>query len=662
MLKTYEVFLKHASLDNVAWHEFLCTVSNYFKKPTHWQIRLICQNQTLHYYLVSQVDLPVSLGLMDFLLKPVEGIELDISTSKNRGLYNNNYTDNFATITQDLMRRQYQVKSATINLYGWKSILTGRICIYYQCANHQFSKQLLLFAPAKFLSLDFTKYKSFTYKKFPKYLKLDKAYKLFQASSDQAILAVDTFPYSDQTLYLRHQDYSFAKHSLVIGSSGSGKSKFLASFIDKIYRADSAHYKVVVIDPHDALYQDCTNVASRTVLNFQDLDGGIDLFQCEISDINAGVELMLTLFHSLINDSYNGRLERVLRYTAYLLIVARQFSFLTLRQLLLDLEYRNKVLSRYQAQLPTSVAHFFLTDFNELKSQSYNDAIAPIVAFIDEMQMVPVFNSEHKLPNLAHTVQANFLSIFSLNRLKLGNKVTQTIAGLLMQQLFLLAEQKLDQHLIIIIDEISVVENPILARFLAEMRKYNTSVILAGQYFDQINANLRSAIFANVANYYLFRTSRRDAELLTANLKIKVEGSNDPEDALGLLTGLKQRECLVQASTDQEILPIFKARTTDFVTHSGAPLPTNAALSPIDARPPSSAPTLPPPKISPAPTNLLEQPFDFTNLQKFSPTLSPPKPPQNPVNLNNKFYSDENITDFIKIFSTSRKIKPGENK
>ena len=614
MLKTYEIFLKHASLDNVAWHEFLCTVSNYFKKPTHWQIRLVCQNQTLHYYLVSQVDLPVSLGLMDFLLKPAEGIELDISTSKNRGLYNNNHTDNFATITQDLRRRQYQVNSATIDLYSWKSILTGRVCIYYQRANHQFSKQLLLFAPAKFLSLDFTKYKSFTYKKFPNYLKLDKAYKLLQAFSDQAILAVDTFPYSDQTLYLRHQDYSFAKHSLVIGSSGSGKSKFLASFIDKIYRADSAHYKVVVIDPHDALYQDCTNVASRTVLNFQDLDGGIDLFQCEISDINAGVELMLTLFHSLMNDSYNGRLERVLRYTAYLLIVARQFSFLTLRQLLLDLEYRNKVLSQYQSQLPTSVTHFFLTDFNELKSQSYNDAIAPIVAFIDEMQMVPVFNSERKLPNLAHTVQANFMSIFSLNRLKLGNKVTQTIAGLLMQQLFLLAEQKLDQHLIIIIDEVSVVETPILARFLAEMRKYNTSVILAGQYFDQISANLRSAIFANVTNYYLFRTSRHDAELLTTNLKIKVEGSDDPEDVLGLLTGLKQRECLVQVGADQEILPIFKARTTDFVARG-------STLHAFDTTPPPSAPALPPPKINPPPINLLEQPFDLTNLQKFSPTL-----------------------------------------
>lgn len=649
MIKTYEIFLKHASLNNMAWREFLCAVSNYFKKPTHWQIRLACQNQTLHYYLVSQVDLPVSLGLMDFLLKPVDGIELDISTSKNRGLYNNNHTDNFATITQDLRRRQYQVKSTTINLYSWKSILTGRICIYYQRAHHQFSKQLLLFAPAKFLSLDFTKYKSFTYKKFPKYLKLDKAYKLLQASSDQAILAVDTFPYSDQTLYLRHRDYSFAKHSLVIGSSGSGKSKFLASFIDKVYRADSARYKVVVIDPHDALYQDCINVASRTVLNFQDLDSSIDLFQCEISDINAGVELMLALCRSLMNDNYNGRLERVLRYTAYLLIVAGQFSFLTLRQLLLDLEYRNKILSQYQAQLPTSVAHFFLTDFNELKSQSYNDAIAPIVAFIDEMQMVPVFNSEYKLPNLAHTVQANFLSIFSLNRLKLGNKVTQTIAGLLMQQLFLLAEQKLDQHLIIIIDEVSVMENPILARFLAEMRKYNTSVILAGQYFDQISTNLRSAIFANVTNYYLFRTSRHDAELLTTNLKIKAEGSDDPEDALGLLTGLKQRECLVQVGADQEILPIFKARTTDFIARG-------STLHAFDATPHTSAPKLPPP------INLLEQPFDFTNLQKFSPTLDPPKPPQNPVNLNNKFYSDENITDFIKNFSTSRKIKPGETK
>lgn len=642
MTYTYEIFLKHAQIDNTAWHEFLCAVSAYFKQPAHWQIGIELRDQTLHYYLTSTETLPVSLGLIDFLLKPADRRNFDTLQTKSRGLYHNKCVDNFATIAQDLRRRQYQMDFALLDLYSWKTLLTGNIKIYYQHSSQYFSKQLFLFAPASFLSLDFIKYKSFLFKKFPKYLKIDKIRPLLQQSSEQALLAIDPFPYFDQALFLCHQDYEFAKHSLVLGSSGSGKSKFLASFIDKIYRTQPEQYKIVVIDPHDALYQDCADIESRAVIDFQDLENSIDLFQCQIADINAGVELMLTLFRSLINDNYNGRLERVLRYTVYLLIVAQKFSFLTLRRLLLDLEYRNATVAQYQSQLPPSVAHFFLTDFNELKSQNYNDAIAPIVAFIDEMQMVPVFDSETKPASLDNIVQTNFLNIFSLNRLKLGYKVTQAIAGLLMQQLFLLAQQRLDQHLIIIIDEVSIVENPILARFLAEMRKYNTSVILAGQYFSQISSDLRSAIFANVTNYYLFRVSRSDAEILTQNLKIKVEGSDSPDDALDLLTGLKHRECLVQVGTAQEILPLFKARTTDFTVQTNVPKNKVQKL------------------------DLLEQPFDFSNLQKFSPNQLPPKSPPQPENINNIFSSDENppidINTFIKTYSTSRKIKSGDKK
>ena len=108
-------------------------------------------------------------------------------------------------------------------------------------------------------------------------------------------------------------------------------------------------------------------------------------------------------------------------------------------------------------------------------------------------------------------------------------------------------------------------ENPILPRFLSELRKYGVSVFLAGQYFAQISTNLRHSIFANTSNYYLFRVSRTDANLLTANLEIKLVGSDAIEDQAKLLSGLKSRECLAQISYEGKNLPIFKARTTDCI-------------------------------------------------------------------------------------------------
>lgn len=71
--------------------------------------------------------------------------------------------------------------------------------------------------------------------------------------------------------------------------------------------------------------------------------------------------------------------------------------------------------------------------------------------------------------------------------------------------------------MLVVIDEVSLIENPILNRFLAEARKYNLSLILIQQYFNQISEALRSAIFANVSNFYVFRISKSDAMLLENN-------------------------------------------------------------------------------------------------------------------------------------------------
>lgn len=187
-------------------------------------------------------------------------------------------------------------------------------------------------------------------------------------------------------------------------------------------------------------------------------------------------------------------------------------------------------------------------------------------------------------------MQDTFLTIFSLNRLQFGDKVVRTLAGLLMQQLFLLAQTcSSDQHLLIIIDEVAIVENPILPRFLSELRKYGVSVFLAGQYFAQISSSLRDSIFANTSNYYLFRTSRADANLLSQNLEIKLVGSEDQSDQAKLLASLKSRECLAQISHDGKILPIFKAHTTDCVIAEPVPskpvplISTHTATDKLDA-------------------------------------------------------------------------------
>ncbi len=163
-------------------------------------------------------------------------------------------------------------------------------------------------------------------------------------------------------------------------------------------------------------------------------------------------------------------------------------------------------------------------------------------------------------------IKNNFITIFSLDQVTLGLNITKTIAGFAMQAILQLVQaHTFDEHIILVIDEVSIIENPIISRFLSEARKYNLSLILAGQYFEQISSNLQKAIFTNVVNYFIFRVSRVDAVLLEGNMKMEVAVKNSYITRINLLTELNDRECIVRISKDGRLLGGFKGETVDFI-------------------------------------------------------------------------------------------------
>lgn len=596
----YEIFLGGGTISAELWREFLRALRSHLGHWASWKISLVLDNHTVHYYLETSQLIPASLNLTNFLLKPTQLAQPDWPRLSQHGIYLNRQSDSFATIYQKVQKRSQRLVRLELEFRaGGKHFQPGAAYLYLQDGECCYCQRLGLFAPEALLAVDFERAQNLSFKKIPKYLKSDKVLKITQPTAEQALFEVDCYPYSNQPQFLAHQAYEFDRHSLVLGSSGAGKSKFLAALIHRIAELNPEQYKIVVIDPHDALKDECVDIAHQSVIDFRTLAGSIDLFKSSAESVTAGNELMLTLFKSLMKEEYNTQMERVLRYSCHLLMTAGQFSFMSLRQLLLDLEYRNGLVKQYEDQLPVSVVRFFLADFTQIKNQDYGTAIAPLLAFIDEMQMVPVFNQTAQLETLESSVREQFLSIFSLSRSHLGNKVVQAIAGLLMQQIFLFVQQaQLKQHLIVIIDEVSVVENPILARFLAELRKYRTSVILAGQYFGQFSEDLRKAIFANTSNYYIFRVSKSDAELLVGDLDLKLAGSKEKADQADLLSKLKARECIVEVSVKGEKYPACKAKTLDFATPA--------------AQKTDLAPKLMPRHSEPLPQEELKPAFQFT--------------------------------------------------
>lgn len=580
----FEAFLLKDDLNQAAWHKTLFSISQYIGLFRKWRILVEIEGSTVRYYIGANRDISIlSNRLGGIVLRPIQN-DLIATPSYNV----RNYFTQFVPGGNLLdLREKYYVKyqqELTHVLFTVQTInIESAFCttvLYFKnpSGSYAISKKKSLFLPSNLLAINFHTNTKYLYKKQPKYLDIQKGLHIMKSDSQGALFEIDTFPYLSKNHYISLSSYDFDRHSFIVGASGSGKSKLISLFVERILASSAIrqNYRVVVIDPHASLEEDLKGIQDATVINFKGSKSSTELFAGAGTDISAATELTGTLFKSLLADQHNPKLERVLRFSLYVLMTAQVMSLENLKRLITDLDYRNKLIEHVHDYVPKNIIKFFGADFNELRSQSYNEAISPIVSLVDEMQMQPALTEqdEHS-KSLAKLINSHALTVFSLNKVSMGEKVVKTVAGLLIQQLFLLAQARtFNEKIILVIDEVSVVQNPTLAQILAEARKYNLFVFLTQQYFGQVEKSLQDAIFTNVSNYYVFRVSEEDARTLEGNLTMEVPkesalegkefGHKESEQRVRILTSLNTRECVIRLSSDGQVLPGIKAKTVTF--------------------------------------------------------------------------------------------------
>jgi hypothetical protein len=579
MKQNFELYILGDELQAESWTKLYKALVSYLGLFGKFAITFRCTDNVVRFFISSDKDLgSLSNNLDGIVLRPVAQDELEPPTASVKEwlvqyVPGGNLLDlKEKTAVKKGKDLQYAVFNVRI-INAEKSVV--RTSIYFKNAGGSWSraKKTATFFPTHLLAVSFLNNTHYLKKTAPKYLNIEKSLHMLVGENIDALFEVDTFPYFPKNYYLNLTSYEFDKHSFIIGASGSGKSKFISLFVDRLSKtALRMNYRVVVIDPHASLAEDLEHIPQTKVITFG-RDDGAELFPGAGTDLTSATELTATLFKSVLGDQFTARLDRMLRFTLFTLMTAQVMSLENLKRFLTDVEYRTQVVEHVRSFIPQNVVKFFGADFNELRTQYHNETILPIVSMVDEMQLQPSLVGESET-SLARTIQENFLTVFSLNKVSMGDKVVKTIAGLLIQQIFLLAQAlAFGQKIILVIDEVSVVQNPALSQILAEARKFNLTVILTQQYFGQIEKDLRDAIFANVFNYYTFKVSEEDARALEGNLNIELpkeliqsegaKGSKETDIKIKMMTELHPRECLVRLLNNGQIAPAIKARTMD---------------------------------------------------------------------------------------------------
>ena len=350
-----EIFLTTSEVSTQAWLELFNHISILNGNFRRWNFWIQIEKGEVRYFARTRKELPTVIGnLGEFLLKKVAETETE-PTAKKKSCYLVKRKEKNILDVYDAneVKKNRILKLCKIAVFSVKrDYFWFRTYFYLENKKGAILKERALFTtPQELCSINFSEHSRFVYKKDAcKYLNIEKSLHLFKSSSEDAILKVDAFPYLMGDYYLKLNEYDFDKHSIIVGASGTGKSKLICSIVEKLARRKEYRdcYKIVMIDPHASMAKDIEGIEAATSINFENVQNSIDLFSHIGKDMTASIELILSLLKGLIKDQYNSKLERVLRQSICLLLTKNDLTFSNLKKVILDMDYRNNLLNQLE--------------------------------------------------------------------------------------------------------------------------------------------------------------------------------------------------------------------------------------------------------------------------------------------------------------------------
>ncbi len=320
------------------------------------------------------------------------------------------------------------------------------------------------------------------------------------------------------------------RHMYVIGKTGMGKSTLLENMaIQDIQNGEG----VAVIDPHGSMAEKLLDYVPehrvKDVLYFAPFDMEYPVSFNVMEDIGADkrhlvVNGLMSTFEKIWVDAWSARMAYILQNTLLALLEYPGSTLLGVNRMLSDKEYRKKVVENVK---DTSVKAFWVDEFGKWTEKFIAEAIPAI------QNKVGQFTSNPLVRNLLGQPQSSFdvrkimdekkIFIVNLSKGRVGEGNANLIGSMLITKIYLAAMSRADAseaelnklpNFYLYVDEFQSFANKSFADILSEARKYKLSLTIAHQYIEQMEEEVRDAVFGNVGTMITFRVGAFDAEVL----------------------------------------------------------------------------------------------------------------------------------------------------
>jgi CxxC-x17-CxxC domain-containing protein len=380
-----------------------------------------------------------------------------------------------------------------------------------------------------------------------------------------APFAVTTYRNREKIFGIKTDDRR--RHVYLIGKTGMGKTTVIENMV---YSDIMAGHGVCYIDPHgdtaEKMLEWIPNSRINDVVYFNpaDIDFPISFNVLEKVDphyrhlVASG---LIGVFKKLWADSWGPRLEYILRNAILGLLEYPDSTLLGINRLMVDKNYRKKVVDKIQDPV---VRSFWVDEFPKWNDRVLQEVISPIQnkvgQFLSTSLIRNVVGQVRSAVDLRKIMDEGKIVILNLSKGRIGEDASKLLGAMMVTKIQLAAMSRVDipeanrNDFYLYVDEFQNFATDSFADILSEARKYHLNLIIAHQYIEQLGEVVKPAVFGNVGTIICFRVGAEDAEFLEKEfmplltqedlvnlpkyaiyLKLMIDGvASDPFSARGL--------------------------------------------------------------------------------------------------------------------------------
>lgn len=320
------------------------------------------------------------------------------------------------------------------------------------------------------------------------------------------------------------------RHVYVIGKTGMGKSTLLENMaVQDIQNGEGMAF----IDPHGSAAETLLNYIPehrmKDVLYFAPADAAHPVSFNIMEDVGPDkrhlvVSGLMSVFKKIWVDAWSARMEYILQNTIMALLEYPDSTLLGVNRMLSDKKYRDTVVANVK---DPGVKAFWVDEFakyNERYMQEAGDAIKnKIGQFTGNPIIRNIIGQPKSSFDIRKMMDEKKIIIMNLSKGLIGESNANLLGSMLTTRIYLAAmsraelspeKMKTMPNFYFYVDEFQSFANATFANILSEARKYHLNLTIAHQYIEQMEEDVRNAVFGNVGTIIAFRVGPFDAEVL----------------------------------------------------------------------------------------------------------------------------------------------------